>query len=97
MPAFCIFIGANYIIKSGNISFTKRFYGIVLFIINSLLFIQMAVLSNYYLKDNIMLGAGKVYNSSSIVHGGIIGYFLSVPLYTLFGKLGSYIIFIAII
>ena len=43
-----------------------------------------------------MLGAGKVYNSSSIVHGGIIGYFLSVPLYTLFGKLGSYIIFIAI-
>lgn len=96
LPAFCIFIGANYIIKSGNISFTKRFYGIVLFIINSLLFIQMAVLSNYYLKDNIMLGAGKVYNSSSIVHGGIIGYFLSVPLYTLFGKLGSYIIFIAI-
>ncbi|WP_461612735.1 FtsK/SpoIIIE family DNA translocase [Clostridium sp. Marseille-QA1073] len=96
MPAFCIFIGASYIIKSGNIAFTKRFYGIVLFIINSLLLIQMAVLSNYYVKDNIMAGVEKIYNSGSIFHSGIIGYFLSVPLYKLFGKLGSYIIFIAV-
>ncbi|WP_291584260.1 FtsK/SpoIIIE family DNA translocase [Clostridium sp. UBA6640] len=96
MPVFCIFIGASYITKSGNITFTKRFYGIVLFIINSLLFIQMTILSNYYVKDNIMVGVEKIYNSSSIFHGGIIGYFLSVPLYKLFGKLGSYIIFIAV-
>jgi len=95
-PFFIIFIGICYIVKKGKISFNKKFYGILLFIINTLLFIQMLSLGKYYIKGEFFLGIQKIYNSESIFHGGIISYFIDVPMHTLFGALGSYIIFVAI-
>ena len=96
LPIFCIFVGFNYITKDGNIYFTKKFFGIMIFIINTLLLIQMIVLSQYYNEGSFVEGIFKIYNSHNIMQSGVIGYILSVPLYTLFGKIGSYIIFIAI-
>ncbi|MBU3180955.1 FtsK/SpoIIIE family DNA translocase [Clostridium psychrophilum] len=95
-PFFIIFIGVCYIVKKGKINFSKKFYGIILFIINTLLFIQMLSLNKYYSKGNFLMGIKKIYNSQSSLHGGIISYTIDVPMYTLFGAVGSCIIFIAI-
>ena len=95
-PFLIIFIGVCNITKKGKINFSKKFYGIVLFIINTLLFIQMVSLDKYYDKGSFSLGINKIYNSKSVMHGGIISYFIDVPMYTLFGIVGSCIIFIAI-
>ena len=95
-PFLIIFVGVCYIVKKGKINFSKKFYGIILCIINTLLFIQMLSLNRYYLKGNFMLGIKKIYNSQSVFHGGIISYSIDVPMYTLFGAAGSCIIFIAI-
>ncbi len=95
-PFLIIFIGICKIVKKGKINFSKKFCGIILFIINTLLFIQMLSLNKYYIKGDFLLGINKIYNSKSVLHGGIISYSIDVPLHTLFGAAGSYIIFIAI-
>ena len=95
-PFLIIFIGICKIVKKGKINFSKKFCGIILFIINTLLFIQMLSLNKYYTKGDFLQGIKKIYNSESVLHGGIISYSIDVPLHTLFGVAGSYIIFIAI-
>ncbi|MCB2292101.1 DNA translocase FtsK [Clostridium algoriphilum] len=95
-PFFIIFIGVCIIVKKGKINFSKKFYGIVLLIVNTLLFIQILSLDKYYSKGKFLLGVKKIYNSESALHGGIISYSIDVPMYTLFGAAGSCIIFIAI-
>ena len=56
----------------------------------------MLSLNKYYVKGEFLLGINKIYNSESVFHGGIISYSIDVPMHTLFGAVGSYIIFIAI-
>jgi S-DNA-T family DNA segregation ATPase FtsK/SpoIIIE len=96
LPFFIIFAGICYIVKKGKINFSKKFYGIILFIINTLLFIQMLTLNKYYVKDEFLLGINKIYNAESAIHGGIISYSIDVPMHTLFGDVSSYIIFTSI-
>lgn len=95
-PFFIIFMGVCYITKKGKINFSKKFYGIIVFMTNTLLFIQMLSLDKYYSKGEFFMGINKIYNSKSIMHGGIISYSIDVPMHTLFGAAGSYIIFVAI-
>ncbi|MFL0246931.1 DNA translocase FtsK 4TM domain-containing protein [Candidatus Clostridium stratigraminis] len=95
-PFFIIFIGFCLIIKKGNINFNKKFYGILLLLINTLLLIQIANMEPYYNSENVMDGISKIYNSGSIMHGGIISYIIDIPLIKLFGFIGSYVIFIAL-
>jgi DNA segregation ATPase FtsK/SpoIIIE, S-DNA-T family len=95
-PFFIIFIGFCYIIKKGKISFSSKFYGILLLIINTLLFTQMLVMDIYYVNNDIRQGINFLYNSSNIMHGGIISLIIDIPLYKLFGSIGCYIIFIAL-
>jgi len=95
-PFLIIFIGICYIVKKGKINFSKKFYGILLFIINTLLFIQMLSFNKYYVKGEFLPGIYKIYNSESVMHGGIISYSIDVPMHTLFGAVGSFIIFIGI-
>ena len=95
-PFLIIFIGICYIVKKGKINFSKKFYGIIILITNTLLFIQMLSLNKYYVKGEFLLGITKIYNSESVLHGGIISYSIDVPMHTLFGAVGSYIIFIGI-
>ncbi|MBU3159228.1 DNA translocase FtsK [Clostridium frigoris] len=95
-PFLILFIGVCDIVKQGKINFSKKFYGIILSIINTLLFIQILTLDKYYVKGDFLLGINKIYKSPSVLHGGIISYSIDVPMYTLFGAVGSCIIFIAI-
>jgi DNA segregation ATPase FtsK/SpoIIIE, S-DNA-T family len=95
-PFFIIFIGFCYIIKKGKISFSSKFYGILLLIINTLLFTQMFVMDIYYNNNEIKSGITTLYNSTNVIHGGIISFIIDVPLYKLFGAIGCYIIFISL-
>lgn len=95
LPLILVFIGISYISK-GGVEFTKKFYGIVLFIINTVLLIQMISLQKYYIEGNLSLSIAGIYKSSSILHGGAVGYLITLPIYKLFGSIGSYIIFITI-
>ncbi|MCY6372528.1 FtsK/SpoIIIE family DNA translocase [Clostridium ganghwense] len=95
-PILLIFVGISFIMRNGKISFNKRFYGILLILINSLLFIQMVYISEYYEEGNILFGIRKIYLEGKILHGGIISYLIDIPLYKLFGNIGCYIIFTAI-
>lgn len=95
-PFLIIFIGICKIVKKGKINFSKKFYGIILFIINTLLCIQMLSLNKYYVKGEFSTGISRIYNSESAMHGGIISYSIDVIMHTLFGAVGSFIIFIGI-
>ncbi|WP_258880996.1 FtsK/SpoIIIE family DNA translocase [Clostridium tagluense] len=95
-PFLIMFIGICSILKKGKINFSKKFYGIILFIINTLLFIQMLSFNKYYVKGEFWQGINKIYNSEHVLHGGIISYSIDVPLHTLFGTVGTFIIFIGI-
>lgn len=96
LPFLIIFIGCCCIVKKNKINFNKKFYGILLFIINTLLFIQLIVMSDYYVEDSLISGIQRLYESNTIFHGGIISFLIDVPLFKLFGKTGCYVIFISI-
>ncbi|AKN29482.1 cell division protein FtsK [Clostridium carboxidivorans P7] len=95
-PILIIFIGFCCIVKKNRISFSKKFYGILISIIDTLLFIQMILMPNYYINNDISLGIKKIYETDKIVHGGIISFLIDIPLLNLFGTVGCYVIFIAI-
>ena len=95
-PILIIFIGFCYVVKKNKINFSKKFYGILLFIVTTLLFTQMIVLSNYYINDNVSSGIRRLYETDEILHGGIISFLIDVQLFNLFGTPGCYVIFISL-
>ena len=95
-PFLIIFIGACYIVKKGKINFGKRFYGILLFIISSLLALLMVNINKYYINKDFAGGFRNIYTSKTIMHGGFLSYVIDVPLYNLFGSMGSYVIFVSL-
>lgn len=92
LPIFLIFIGICYIAKRGKINFSKRFYGIILIFINTLMIIQMNVLDQYYTSNNILDGIKKLYINDDVMHGGVVSYLIDIPIYKLFGN-GCIVIF----
>jgi DNA segregation ATPase FtsK/SpoIIIE, S-DNA-T family len=95
LPLFIIFIGICFIAKKGQVTFNKKFYGILLFILNTMLLVQMINMPIYYETNNFMLGISKLYNYKDIFHGGIFSYIIDVPLYTLLGSTACYLVFTA--
>ncbi|MBV7274917.1 DNA translocase FtsK [Clostridium sp. PL3] len=92
-PILIMFVGCCCIAKKNRISFNKKFYGILLFIVNTLLFIQMIVMSDYYINEDVIKGIRNLYEADNVVHGGIISFLIDVPLFKLFGNVGCYVIF----
>jgi S-DNA-T family DNA segregation ATPase FtsK/SpoIIIE len=92
-PFLLILVGISIIFTKDKLKYNMRFVGILLFIINSILFIQMITLLEFYYEKDLLSGIYNIYNSSSMLHGGVLGFLIDVPLYSLFGKIGSYIIF----
>ncbi|WP_446899526.1 DNA translocase FtsK 4TM domain-containing protein [Clostridium sp. LBM24168] len=95
-PVLIIFIGGCFLASENKISFSKRFYGILLFLINTMLFIQMIIMSDYYPYYTIFESIKKLYMEDDVIHGGIISLLIDIPLFKLFGDTGCYVIFIAI-
>jgi len=95
-PFLIIFIGIGYISNKGRLKFGKRFLGIIILLIDFLLFIQMLNMNKYYVDGRITLTIKSIYDSTSHFHGGIIAFLISIPLYKLFGSIGCYIIFFSL-
>jgi len=95
-PILIIFIGICYIIKRNKITFNNKFYGILLFIVNTLLVVHMIVMFDYNMEYNLFLAIKTLYNSDNVFHGGIIGFLIDIPLFRLFGTVGCYVIFFSI-
>jgi S-DNA-T family DNA segregation ATPase FtsK/SpoIIIE len=95
LPILIIFIGVGRIITKGNLKFQKKFYGILTFIINTLLLVQLINIDNFYYGDFIN-GLVEVAKNKNILHGGIFSYILTIPLYKLLGSTGCYIIYITV-
>lgn len=95
-PVLIIFTGFCFVCKKNKINFSKKFYGILLFIINTLLLIQMIIMSEYYVSNDIVKGIRILYETDSPLHGGIISFLIDVPLFKLFGSVGCYVIFSSI-
>ncbi len=95
-PFIIIFIGICYIINKNKITFNKKFYGINLFIFTTLLTLMMININNYYINNDIFNGIKKFFNEDNFFHGGIISFLFDIPLYKLFGKAGSYVLFSAL-
>lgn len=95
-PFFIMVIGIYYIRKNGRLSFNKRFYGIILFLVNTLLSLQMINYSKYNVSGDILIDLSNLCESKSIMHGGIFAYLIDIPIKKLFGYGGSGIIFTAL-
>lgn len=95
-PIIFIFIGICFILRKNNFKFSRKFYGIIILIINTLLALQMFLMKNYYTEGSIGAGISKLFESSSAVHGGIMSYLIDIPLYKLLGSAGSYVVFIGV-
>lgn len=95
-PVFFIFIGICFIMRKNKFYFSKKFYGIVIFILNTLLFLQMYLMNIYYGEGNIKAGILMLYDAETIIHGGILSFVIDVPLFELLGVTGSYILFIGL-
>ncbi|WMJ82013.1 DNA translocase FtsK [Clostridium sp. MB40-C1] len=95
-PIILIILGVSFITNNGKLNFNRRFYGIILCIINSLLFVQMMSIDKYYEEGKVLEILKKLYMEQDYIHAGVIGFLIDIPLYKLFGSMGSYIIFIGI-
>lgn len=95
-PILFIFIGICFIMRKNKFYFSSKFYGIVIFIMNTLLLIQMFLMDTYYSNENVKAGIVMLYNAETIFHGGIISFVLDIPLFKLLGSIGSYIVFTGI-
>ncbi len=95
-PILFILYGISCIATKGHLIPKKRLYGIIIILINTMLFIQMITIDRYYDPSSIIASIKAIINSKSMFHGGIIGLILAIPIYKLFGAIGSFIIFSAI-
>lgn len=96
VPFYLVFLGICYIKVKGKFHANLRFYGIILFILNTMILIQNIVWEKYYSSQGIIKGFNNLINSDNIFHGGLIAYILNQPIRNLFGEVGSYLIYFAI-
>ncbi len=97
LPFILLYMGIIYIKSNVYFKATKTSVGILMFLITTMLFIEMIVLNVYYDRGaNIFRAVIEQFNSTSALHGGIISLIITVPLYSLLGKTGSYIVFAAL-
>ncbi len=97
LPILFIYLGVKYIKEDNHIKISKRFLGLIIVFVFTILFIEMIVLLNYYTKGDILGSIINQFNGKIHLHGGVVSLILAVPFYLLLGKAGSYIIFSAFI
>ena len=74
----------------------KKKIGIIVILINTLLFVQMLTIKDYYVPGEFFGSFKNIIDAKSRFHGGIIGLLIDIPFYNLFGSVGSFIIFAAV-
>ncbi|MPQ43674.1 FtsK/SpoIIIE family DNA translocase [Clostridium tarantellae] len=84
-----------YVIKK-EFTLSKIWSGVTLFLITTILFIQMLAIDAFYVDGKYLETLKDILSSGSYLHGGIIGFFIVLPIYKLIGKLGLYLILITL-
>ncbi|MBE6055042.1 MAG: DNA translocase FtsK [Clostridium sartagoforme] len=96
LPLYLIYFGYYNIASKGNITITRRVFGLTLIIISITL--GCATGSINILENNEGFSeTWKLIVETQGVHGGLIGHIITYPLSKLIGFIGSYILYLAII
>ncbi len=96
LPFVLIYMGVSYIKIDKYLKVTKKSLGILMFIVTTMIFVELIVLPAYYVKGNMASAIIEQFKSKSILHGGIISLVITVPISSLLGKVGSYIVLFAL-
>lgn len=94
VPFLMTFIGMILIRNKKNGLKNEYLIGGIL-ILNTLLLIQLIFMDNYY-TDSYGEAVIAIVNSNDILHGGIIGLSLALPIYKMLGFMGSLVVYIAV-
>ena len=95
LPFVLVYMGVSYIKSDRYFKFTKRSVGILMFLITTMIFIELIVLPAYYVKGSMSKAIIRQFTATSMLHGGIISLVITVPLSLLLGKIGGYIVLFA--
>lgn len=96
LPFVLIYMGVSYIKIDKYLKVTKKSLGILIFIVTTMIFVELIVLPAYYVKGNMASAIIDQFKSKSVLHGGIISLIITVPISSLLGKVGSYIVLFAL-
>ncbi len=96
LPFVLIYMGVSYIKIDKYLKVTKKSLGILMFIVTTMIFVELIVLPAYYVKGNMASAIIEQFKSKSVLHGGIISLVITVPISSLLGKVGSYIVLFAL-
>ncbi len=96
LPLYMIYLSIIYIKSKGSIILSKTFIILTAGIINSLIFIQVISISNYYDSTSFTNSLKAIIGSKSYFHSGVIGFSITLPIYRLIGTIGTFIINIAV-
>ncbi|HCO73725.1 MAG TPA: cell division protein FtsK, partial [Clostridium sp.] len=96
LPFVLIYMGVSYIKIDKYLRVTKKSLGILIFIVTTMIFVELIVLPAYYVKGNMASAIIDQFKSKSVLHGGIISLIITVPISSLLGKVGSYIVLFAL-
>lgn len=94
VPFLMSFIGIIFI-GNKKTGLNKEYLITGILILNTLLLIQLVVMDNYYSNSYIDAIIAMV-NADDIIHGGILGLSLALPIYKLLGFMGSLVVYIAV-
>ncbi len=95
VPCLVMAIGYMYIISKNKVKYSRKFFGIILIVINIMILLNIFKYDIFYNPPNMKLALSKIYDSGTPFHGGIIAFLLTVPLCTIFGKTGGLLIVFA--
>ena len=96
LPPYIIYLGVIYMLTDGKITKAKSFYGISLFIINTLLLIQTITMKSFISDVGILTSASELLTSEGQIHSGIIIFIINYPIYKFLGAVGCYILYSAV-
>jgi len=96
LPFVLLYMGISYIKIDKYFKVNKKSVGILMFLITTMIFVELIVLPAYYVKGNMASAIIDQFKSKSVLHGGIISLVITVPISLLLGKIGSYIVLFAL-
>ncbi|WP_346912864.1 DNA translocase FtsK 4TM domain-containing protein [Clostridium sp.] len=96
LPFVLLYMGISYIKIDKYFKVNKKSVGILMFLVTTMIFVELIVLPAYYVKGNMASAIIDQFKSKSVLHGGIISLVITVPISLLLGKIGSYIVLFAL-
>ncbi|MGL4772081.1 MAG: DNA translocase FtsK 4TM domain-containing protein, partial [Clostridium sp.] len=100
IPPYLLYLGFNFIKSKGEISLSKRFYGVTMVVTVVILVfgtIHLQVIENSdTTKLEFAKELSKIAMGDSNPHAGVIGHLITYPIFKFLGAVGSYILYIAI-